>query len=98
MLPFFQPISARSNATSVTLLATDVEVEEMKEKFSTVRSDNARLRTLVTQLRQQLAEAMKLFYLAIAIIKLNQLLKMSSLHLSCSVKFVFCLFRLSTHR
>ncbi|XP_076823854.1 uncharacterized protein LOC143469873 isoform X2 [Clavelina lepadiformis] len=51
-----RPISARSNATSVTLLATDVEVEEMKEKFSTVRSDNARLRTLVTQLRQQLAE------------------------------------------
>jgi len=50
-----KPISARSNATSVTLVAADADADEAKDHFSSVFADNARLRTLVTQLRSQLA-------------------------------------------
>nr|XP_026695536.1 coiled-coil domain-containing protein 18-like isoform X3 [Ciona intestinalis] len=52
-----RPISARSNATSVTILGHDDDSmnQQYSEKMTQLRSDNARLKTLVSQLRQQLS-------------------------------------------
>ncbi|XP_078494164.1 uncharacterized protein LOC100177482 [Ciona intestinalis] len=52
-----RPISARSNATSVTILGHDDDImsQQYSDRMTQLRSDNARLKTLVSQLRQQLS-------------------------------------------
>nr|CAB3228324.1 coiled-coil domain-containing protein 18-like [Phallusia mammillata] len=49
-----RPISARSNATSVTLLETDVEIQHPRNSMSIIQADNERLKSLIVELQQQL--------------------------------------------
>nr|XP_039268956.1 coiled-coil domain-containing protein 18-like isoform X2 [Styela clava] len=49
-----RPISARSNATSVTMLGAEAESERLQSRLSMLREDNERLHSLVSDLRRQL--------------------------------------------